>query len=356
MEIRCPYCEKTVQVPGGGQFTCPSCRAVFAVDLDPQKAGSPPGPPPLPAAAPPPTYPAAGAQGPSCARHPTAAAGEVCKRCGNFMCGACAQTYVDGQRYCAECVNLFAGGKFQGAGVVPWEQEREQRGTLGAFWHTMRFCFKEPERFWQSVNPDGDMGYAVSFNVLANTLFQIPMMLIMAVFFFFFFGLMIASLPPGQRAQFAPFGGFYAGALVVGAVLLPLTTAINLFVGSAFYHLVATIVGCSRGFATTLRILGYTLGSFALPMAAVTVIGLFLQFIPCLGGMVNMVLQLGIVGWLFAVQYHGFRIQHNLTQGKALLCVLWPLIMVCCMCGGLIFFAFSMVAAGGAAGGGGRGF
>lgn len=367
MEIRCPYCEKTVQVPGGGQFTCPSCRAVFAVDLDPQRTppatgpgpGSPPplpdtGGPAKPTYAPPPMPPVQG--GPVCARHPGISAGEVCKRCGNFMCVSCAQTYTDGQRYCSDCANAFAGGQYQAGGVIPWEHERAQKGTLGSYWETMKLCFKEPERFWRTLNPDGEMGQAVWYNVLGNSLFQIPMMLIMALFVFFFFSLMIAGLPPAQRGQVAAMGGIYAGFLAVGAILLPLTTAMNLFIGSAIYHLVAAIVGCQRGYATTLRIIGYSLGTFAAPMAAATLIGLVLQFIPCLGGLVNMAIQLGLAGWMLAVQYHGFKIQHNLTQGRALLCVLWPFIFACCACGGLFALVFSMAAAGGAAGGGGRGF
>jgi hypothetical protein len=264
-------------------------------------------------------------------------------------------SFADGMRYCPDCMNVLTGGAMLATGSIPWENERQQKGLLGSYWETMKFCFKEPERFWRTLNPEGDMGPAVGYNVLGNSLFQIPMMLLMAVFVFFFFGLIIASLPPAQRAQVAGVGGIYAAMLAGGAVLMPLTTALNLFIGAAFYHLVAAICGCQRGYATTLRIIGYTFGTIAAPMAGVAVVGMVLQFIPCVGGLVNMVLQLAVVFWMLTIEYHGFRIQHNLTQGRALVCILWPFLLVCCACGGLIMFFFSMAAAAGGAGGGGGG-
>ncbi len=110
MEIRCPYCQKSVQVPGGGQFTCPSCKAVFAVDLE--QPATAPAPPPLPGTAGPglePTVPMPPPSGPQCAKHPGVTATEACRRCGSFMCGACAQVMKDG-RYCPDCVQFAAHG------------------------------------------------------------------------------------------------------------------------------------------------------------------------------------------------------------------------------------------------------
>ncbi|HZU99791.1 MAG TPA: YIP1 family protein [Planctomycetota bacterium] len=355
MEIRCPYCEKTVQVPGGGQFTCPNCRAVFAVDMAPPTPtqaptipSPPPLPPPLPGAAPaPPPGPSAG---PACAKHPDRTAAEVCKRCGNFMCPACAMPYQTG-RYCPDCMPLMMGGYGGAVGTVAWEQPAG--GLLGSFWNTAIFCLRSPEAFWRGVQPEGPLGQPCGFLALGTGLFLSPLYLLMAVFYFFFMGLIAASMGPKIGPQFAAMQGVMAGGMAVAAVLVPAFSVIGLFISSAFYHLVALICGAQRGYGTTLRILGYTHGSVAPATLALGIMGMFLQFVPCLGPLLNLCVQMGFVVWVHVILYHGFRTLHGFTQGKAIVCILWWIPFICCGFMLLVFLVFGAAAAAPGAGGGG---
>jgi len=99
--------------------------------------------------------------------------------------------------------------------------------------------------------------------------------------------------------------------------------------------------------------MAYSKGSMIAATAGATVIGFVLGFVPCLGGLVNMAIQLGLAVWALTIQYHGFRIQHGLSEGKALVCVLWWLVVACCLGAGLVFLAIGMIGAAGAQQGGG---
>ncbi len=340
MEIRCPYCEKTVQVPGGGQFTCPSCRAVFAVDLEPQAAAPPGpaapqaaagGPPPLPGAPPPapaapplaPTLKDPGgtpANGPACAKHPTRTAAEVCKRCGNFMCALCTLPGPGGN-FCPDCVALAGIG---GAGsTIPWESERVTLGLFAAYWKTAKACLFDPDAFFRAMPTVGGLESALGFNVLGVTVFgwigQVILIVIMSTGMLALGGSQAGSALAMQIPQ-----------QICQMVALPIVAAIGLFIGAAIYHLVALILGAQKGFECTFRILSYGMGSVAV-----------FNLVPALGALVGWI-------WSFVLLYYGFKNAQQLSSGRALIAATWTLFLIFCCGGAIVAIVFgALVSSGG---------
>jgi len=105
-------------------------------------APPPPGVPPEPARPfPPPAVP----PGARCAVHVETAATNVCSRCGNFMCEACAGTgnlgaLQSGAVLCPTCVDKAPSG-------IPWEQ-RKELGVFAALVRTWREVVLEPSTFF----------------------------------------------------------------------------------------------------------------------------------------------------------------------------------------------------------------
>ncbi len=357
MEIRCPYCEKTVQVPGGGQFTCPSCRAVFAVDLEPQgqrPAAPPPlpsSPPPLPSnqptvgevdpgtargeIAPPPLPPASSPapahHGPVCARHPHLAASEVCKRCGNFMCPTCTNPFRDGFRYCPDCMIFLAGGYGTVANNIPWETERQTAGMMSAWWKTAKACMFGPDQFFREMSPAGGLENPLGFNVLGVTVFGILSQILLLG------GLAIFGLAMGGPQAGAGFLLQLAFQLGCGIVAIPIGAAIGVFMSAAIYHVIALILGGNGSFEATFRIVGYGMGSTSM-----------LSIVPYLGPFVGFF-------WQLIILYHGFLHGHRMSSGRALMVVLIPLLLVGC-CVTIAFVAFGSMIIAAIQQGGGRGF
>jgi hypothetical protein len=310
VEIRCPYCQKSVQVPGGGQFTCPSCKAVFAVDLEPPAApASPAGPPPLPGTADvaAPTVPVPPPSGPSCAKHPGVAATEACRRCGAFMCGACAQVMKDG-RYCPDCAPFIGGGS-----GVPWERDRAMAGMASAFWQTMKKVLFEPTAFFTDMPLEGGLEGPLGFCVLGSSIFGLLGQMMMFA--------MLGAL--GFATGGARGGGAMMGQMGVNMVcsvfMIPIMSAIMAFVGAALFHVGAMILGGKGSFEATFRMNSYAMGSTAI-----------LQLIP--------IPYLNLI-WHCAVMYVGFKVCHRMSGGSAAVAGFWPFVLFLC-CIGVVIAAF----------------
>lgn len=374
MEIRCPYCEKTVQIPGGGQFTCPSCKAIFAVDLEPPPASPPastaappplpattapmpqPGaapagslppplpvggtdaPPPLPGTAPglgPPPLPGAAppaAGGPICAKHPGRPAGEVCRRCGNFMCSLCVIPFQN-ERYCPDCIDKLGPGGTQGN--VPWENDREKLGIVGAYLATMKRVLLDPDAFYQGMPTDAGLGPPLGYMVLFASIFGIIGHLLTFVVSVAFMGGLMKAGGPGARA----FGPENVVGVAFQCFITPFAALIGAFVGGAIYHVVALLLGGTASYEATVRIVCYAAGSAAL-----------FDVIPWFGPLLIAPL------WAMGCHYFAFKNVHRLAPGKAALCAGWPLLLALCCCGSflaLLTFALLAGTAGGGGGGGG---
>jgi hypothetical protein len=237
------------------------------------------------------------------------------------------------ERYCPDCIDKVGGG----TGSVPWESQRATLGFLGAYWATLKAVLLSPSAFYQSMPTDAGLGAPLGYHVLFGWVFGAIAALEQLALNVALIGTLSTILKtPGGGS--VPFGPENAIGPIFQIMVLPVALVIDAFVGGAFDHVVALLCGGTGSYEATVRLRCYAAGSAA-PLSIIPIGGPIATWI-----------------WKWICQYHGFVHAHRLSSGKALLCVVWPLILgVVCCCSGL-GLAFILGAAGGAGGGGGGGF
>ena len=98
----------------------------------------------------------------SCALHPEEAATGHCSHCGTFGCESCLG-WLGTRLVCRTCVEE---GRVKAHAGVPWER-RSEIGWLRAIGASARELALRPTAFFANMNPDGDLGEALLFAVLA---------------------------------------------------------------------------------------------------------------------------------------------------------------------------------------------
>lgn len=192
----------------------------------------------------------------------------------------------------------------------------ERRGELGFFkgyLETWKGAVLEPSRFFETVEPQGQASDAVLFGWLSQGL---PMLLFSPLFALIFVGQMstaMSQMPSGANNPLSDFHLSFgmAMAMVIGiALFIP----VGLVIQAAFVHLGCLMTGSARnGYTATLRALGYA--------AAPQVFG----FIP--------VVNLLVAFYGIALQIIGIQKVQETTTAKAIISVLWILILcLCCTC------------------------
>jgi hypothetical protein len=204
------------------------------------------------------------------------------------------------------------------AATIAWEQPR--RGVLSRWWGTFREANFSPANFFAKMPRTGGFSKPIGF---AYGLF-----LQMA-----FIGVIVASLVGlGAAVHGAPVtqhDTFVGLAIVIGVLAGGyLATAGALFVGSAFWHVVAKIFGGTGTYESTFRVVSYSVSAQGWTL------------LPYVGGFINALMN-------FVLLYHGFREVHQLSKGRALAAVILPFVAML----GLVFVAICCIAAGGCAAG-----
>jgi hypothetical protein len=201
-----------------------------------------------------------------------------------------------------------AGGSSGDAGRPP---PRVSGGTSGAdfdytqlvpsFIQTVREVLLNPVNFFRTIRREGDF--------LSPLVFAIICALISAVIG----GVLafIISLATGNG-----FGGSFVG-LVTNIILIPIGTAIGLFIGGGIYHLLVLLIirPSHAGYEATFRVVAY---------AAVLQLVSWLAYIPILGILVG--IAIGIYNIVLTVI--GIREMHATTTGRAVAVVLIPVIVI----------------------------
>jgi hypothetical protein len=181
-----------------------------------------------------------------------------------------------------------AGGDFDYRELVP------------SFIRTAREVLLNPVNFFKSIRREGDF--------LNPLLFAVICALISAVIG----GILafIISLATGNG-----FAGSL-GSLVSNIILIPIGTAIGLFIGAAIYHLLVLLIvrPSHAGYEATFRAVAYA--------SAVQAVA-WLGFIPILGILVLIVV--GIYNVVLSVI--GIREMHATTTGRAVAVVLIPVVI-----------------------------
>jgi hypothetical protein len=133
-----------------------------------------------------------------------------------------------------------------------------------------------------------------------------------------------AGLPPDVLAQLPPGIPFMTPAVGVGGLIWAILSAIIgylIFVG--LLHLVARLLGGTGNFGKY----AYLIAAFHAP---ITVVNALLGLVPFVGGCVGMLLTI----YEIVLAYFATRVEHKLPQGKAIIVVLFPVILgllvACC--------------------------
>lgn len=210
--------------------------------------------------------------------------------------------------------------------TLPWEN----RGTLGApeaFLETVKAFATNPRDAWSRTRESGDFGMPLFYAVIVGWIGAAAN----AIWGSIFLRGAIPFLPPQLASRF-PFGHMPLGGtfLAVRLIVAPIGIVIGLFIGSAILHLCYLIVGALRsstaGFEGTFRVCAYSS------------VANLAQIIPFVGGLI------ALIGWIVLAVFGGAKI-HKTTEGKALVAILIPIVLLC-VCGVLVMVGIFAAIAG----------
>ena len=193
--------------------------------------------------------------------------------------------------------------------ALPWETPREP--FLEAFFETVKLFVTRPSEAYSRMRTSGDLGrpilYAIALGWLGIIVGQLYSLALRGVTWHF--------MPGMERLQGI---GMSAAFTVMMMVFAPLFVLIGLFIWSGIVHLMLLILGSAQeGFDATFRVMSYaTTAQLA-------------QVVPFCGGLVGFI-------WALVLEIMGIAEAHRISQGKAALAVLLPLV-ICCACVAAVF-------------------
>ncbi|HEX8538277.1 MAG TPA: YIP1 family protein [Cystobacter sp.] len=298
MSIPCPYCQHPF--PPGAQ-SCPGCGASLLLEAVP------------------------GGTHPVCAVHPTLRGLGTCTRCGTFACARCLRAGPRGETLCVRCHQLEPDAP------IPWDQ-REELGTLRAFWKTLVQVLIHPS-FFSQARAEGRKRDSLLFVLLSS----LPGCFMTGLVYMALFTAMPAMMeafadpnkPTGDGSGPAFMRWMGVGMLVGFSLLGPPAFVAMTVVGAGVDHLVLRMGGVTRPFGVTLR--AHSLSQAPWALGVVPIVGM--QVAPF---------------WALVSRYFAYRGLHRTTTGTALAGALLAPLVSCCLCGGgyfaLVAFALSRTA------------
>ena len=267
----------------------------------------PPGPKPGPRPEPKPTF----TYRPEPEKKPFTGVMVTCPQCGFeqpetdecIKCGIVISKYVQYQEMARSVEGQVR--EISTEEYTPWESGE---GFLKAFYRTTRDSLFSPAQFFKKISSGegywAPLIYALITGIIGNGC---------AIFWFWLF---IAQLIPMDRMPFQ-----YSVSVLQIIVPLPFQQAVAVFLGSAIIHLCLMIVGGNnKGYKTTFRAISYSYSGYL--FGIIPFIGLFIANI-----------------YTFILTIIGVREGHGISNGKAILAVLLPAIVIF----GLIFIAILLV-------------
>jgi hypothetical protein len=213
-----------------------------------------------------------------------------CTHCGNWLepASPADPTAAAGQAYPAADVQSDEE-QYEEEKECPWE-ERENYGTINAYFQTASKCILTPTRFFSKLPTSG--GY---FNPILFVAITLPVTVVLV---YLWTGLFTGMRLTGLIGIF-----FIASLLFVGGVIF---APIWLALWSGILHLCLYLVGGAReGYQATFRVVSYS-----------SVASLF-NAIPFVGNLASL--------WGIVLTVIGLRETHKTTTGKAVVAVAIPL-------------------------------
>ncbi|MBN2055013.1 YIP1 family protein [bacterium] len=245
----------------------------------------------------------------------------ICPSCGKqiesseaFFCPYCGCNLTDDHRIIESLKPASAPPFDTGGDSYEWEPAWERRAAIGyssAFFQTIRDVLFHPTAVFSRLSQASGLGGSLLFAVAPLTLGIIASMIWQ----------MLMNFATGGMAEYtgALDVQIYALIALVTMVAMPILAIMGIFISSAIYHLLLLLFASPRQFETTFKVIAYVQGATAVWL-----------LVPFCGGLIQTV-------WSIAGMVIGFREAHGLSNGKAVLVVLLPM-MICC--------GFGLLAAG----------
>ena len=198
---------------------------------------------------------------------------------------------------------------------LPWDA-RQTKGLWNAFIETLQMILTRPVAAFTAMKREGGLGEPLLYAIIGGTFGAV---------FAIAYNFVLRSFTPFEDRHGAMphvFGGL---GWIFLLVLTPLFVVIGMFIASAILHVCLMIVGgAKQSFETTFRVVCFAEGSVS-PLLV----------IPFCGGLI-----VGI--WKVILYCIGLARAHETDTGRAVIAVLFPLI-VCC--GGLLLLIFGVLGA-----------
>ncbi|RKH72073.1 zinc ribbon domain-containing protein [Corallococcus aberystwythensis] len=276
--------------------SCPSCQAPFTPGAETcGRCGASL----LVAAAP-------GAVDPVCAVHPEWLSVATCPRCGAFACARCLRRGHEGA-VCATCFER------EPLAPLPWDQ-REELGTLKAFWRTCFGMLMRPTELLRGVNPDAPVGSSMLFVFLS----AIAGFLTTGLVYTAVMGLIMGLAPETDTNGADPktVKLWMMVGMATWMVLMPVFSTGMTLVTAGLDHLILRIGGVERGFSVTMR-------AHAISQA------------PYIVGVIPFIAVYAAPFWAMGLRVVTYRTLHRTSWGTAVAGALLAPVLSCCLCGGV---------------------
>ena len=238
-----------------------------------------------------------------------------------FNCPHCKEAFEVRQTGIFECPYCF--GKFRvdvysqsgpdgSRKPVAWEN-RKRIGLIKAYFITFSEIVCCPKTFFASLKSKSSIWPPLFFFVITVSFFSYMVYLVYGMFDYVL--LRVFEKPVSEFAQF-----YFRTASVI---LTPFTALVSVFIRAVFLHLSVLLFGGRNGFESTLKVVGYSSVSYAA------------NLIPCIGFFVW-------VFWEINLYICGIKKLHKISQGRAVLSVLFPVILLIALMflGCVLFIAY----------------
>ncbi|MEA3346460.1 MAG: YIP1 family protein [Candidatus Auribacterota bacterium] len=224
-----------------------------------------------------------------------------------FNCPRCKEKLEAKQTGIFECPYCF--GKFRvdaysqpgtdtSGEPVAWEN-RKRTGLIKAYFITFSEIVYRPKTFFASLKNESGICPPLFFFVITVSFFSYVVYLVYGMFDYVL--LRVFEKPVSEFARF-----YFRTA---GVILTPFTALVSVFIRAVFLHLSVFLFGGRNGFESTLKVVGYSSVSYSA------------NLIPCIGFAVW-------IFWEISLYICGIKKLHNLSQGRAVWSVLFPVILL----------------------------
>jgi hypothetical protein len=231
-----------------------------------------------------------------------------------MFCPNCGQEVAEGQIFCQHCGARLAEEAGQalteavhvsgGREKTPWE-DRETRGFLGGLFKTLNETLFRPSEFFKKMKVTGGLTDPLLFALIIG---------MVGLMFSYFWQISLKSVMQDMVPAMQAAAGqhiFQGVGMAILAFFSPFLIILGLFISSGILHLFLMMVkGARHGYEATFRVVAYGYSA-----------NIFLV-IPFCGGLLAGV-------WAIVLYIIGLREAHEITGGKAVFAVFFP-VVVCC--------------------------